>query len=86
MINEGLVKEALIVLGAIHDRYNAVKRNPWNEIEGSDRYSRAMHSWNILLCLAGYTFNGPADKMSFTSKISPENFKCFFTSAEGWGT
>lgn len=85
MINEGLVKEGLSVIRAIHDRYDGTKRNPWNEIEGSDHYSRAMHSWNILLSLSGFMYDGPAGVMGFNPRITPEDFKCFFTVAEGWG-
>ncbi len=85
MINEGHVKEGLIAIRAIHDRYNALKRNPWNEIEGSDHYSRAMHSWNVLLALSGFKYDGPAGNLGFIPRITPENFKAFFTSAEGWG-
>jgi hypothetical protein len=86
MINEGLLKEALIVLKAIDERYDARKRNPWNEIEGAEHYSRAMHSWNVLLALSGCTYDGPAGRIGFAPKITPENFKSFFSGAEGWGT
>ncbi|UZO80290.1 GH116 family glycosyl hydrolase [Aquimarina sp. ERC-38] len=86
MINEGLVKEGLIIIRSIHDRYDGVKRNPWNEIEGSDHYSRAMQSWNVLLSLSGFTYNGPAMEIGFTPKFKPEDFKTFFSAAEGWGT
>ncbi|MGA2035802.1 MAG: GH116 family glycosyl-hydrolase [Thermoguttaceae bacterium] len=33
MIWEGLVEEGLAVTRAIHDRYHASRRNPWNEVE-----------------------------------------------------
>ena len=86
MINEGLLQDGLTVIRAVHDRYDGVKRNPWNEIEGAEHYSRAMHSWNILLALSGFTYNGPEGAIEFAPKIAPENFKCFFTGAEGWGS
>ncbi len=85
MINEGLTKEGFIMIRAVHDRYNGIKRNPWNEIEGSDHYSRAMHSWNILLSLSGFVYDGPAGKIGFAPRLTPDNFKCFFSTAEGWG-
>ena len=86
MINEGLLQEAFIMLRAIHDRYHGAKRNPWNEIEGAEHYSRAMHSWNVLLALSGYTYDGPPGKIGFAPKLTPENFRCFFSVASGWGT
>ncbi|MFC2113353.1 GH116 family glycosyl hydrolase [Bacteroidota bacterium] len=86
MINEGLLKEAFIAIGSINDRYDGVKRNPWNEIEGSDHYSRAMHSWNVLLSLSGFVYDGPAGRIGFAPRMTPEDFKCFFSAAEGWGS
>ena len=85
MLSEGLLQEGLTVVRAIHDRYNGSKRNPWNEIEGWDHYSRSMHAWNILLVLSGYTYDGPAGKIGFAPRITPEDFRCFFSAAEGWG-
>ncbi|TNJ43505.1 hypothetical protein KFZ70_17050 [Tamlana fucoidanivorans] len=85
MINEGLLDEALVSIRSIHDRYDGAKRNPWSEVEGSDHYSRAMHSWNILLAISGFTFDGPAGKLGFAPKLDPKNFKSFFSAAESWG-
>jgi len=42
MIWEGMIIEGLTVARAIHDRYDAALRNPYNEIECSDHYARAM--------------------------------------------
>jgi len=86
MINEGHLQQALIMLRAIHDRYDGKKRNPWNEIEGAEHYSRAMHVWNVLLTLSGYTHDGPAGKIGFAPKLKPESFKSFFSAAQGWGS
>jgi non-lysosomal glucosylceramidase len=33
MVWEGLVREGLAVCRAVHDRYHAARRNPWNEVE-----------------------------------------------------
>ena len=86
MISAGLLQEGLTVIRGVNERYDAKKRNPWNEVEGAEHYSRAMHSWNILLVLGGYTYDGPTGKMSFAPKLSPENFKSFFSAAEAWGS
>lgn len=86
MITEGHLTEALIVLKSIHERYDAKKRNPWNEVEGSDHYSRAMQAWNVLRSLSGCTVNGPAGKIGFAPNMTPENYKSFFSAAEGWGS
>ncbi|WP_163567972.1 GH116 family glycosyl hydrolase [Fodinicola feengrottensis] len=39
LIGEGMITQGLAVIRAIHDRYSASKRNPYNEIECSDHYS-----------------------------------------------
>jgi hypothetical protein len=85
MLNEGLIEEGLTVIRAIHDRYNGSKRNPWNEIEGWDHYSRAMHAWNCLLVLSGQSYDGPAGIIGFAPRLKPEDFQCFYSGAEGWG-
>lgn len=86
MLSAGLLKEGLTVIRSIDERYNPMRRNPWNEIEGSERYVRSMHSWNVLLVLSGFTYDGPAAKIAFAPRITPHDFKAFFSGAEGWGS
>ena len=86
MIYEDMITEGLSVVRAIHDRYDGAKHNPWNEIECGDHYARALASWGVLLALQDFQYDGPAGSLSFAPKISKENFKSFFTTAEGWGT
>ncbi len=86
MINLSLLDEALVVIKAIDDRYDGAKRNPWNEVEGSDHYSRAMQAWNILRSLSGQSYDGPKGILRFDPKLNPEKFRSFFTVAEGWGS
>jgi hypothetical protein len=54
MISEGLVLEGLAVERAIHDRYHASRRNPWNEVECGDHYSRGMASYGLLIAASGF--------------------------------
>lgn len=86
MISAGLVAEGLTVVRSVNNRYDARVRNPWNEIEGSEHYVRAMHSWNLLLVLSGFRCDGPAGKIAFGPRLSPSDFKAFFSAAEGWGS
>ncbi len=85
MLREGMVEEALAIGKAIDDRYSADKRNPYNEVECSDHYSRAMASYGTYLAACGYRYDGPEAKLGFGPKLSPEDFKAAFTTAEGWG-
>ncbi|MGH2644445.1 MAG: hypothetical protein ACRDE2_10890, partial [Chitinophagaceae bacterium] len=86
MIAEGMVEEGLVISRTIHDRYNAAKRNPYNEIECSDHYARAMASYGSFITICGFTYHGPKGHIGFAPKLHPENFKAAFTVAKGWGT
>ena len=86
MIAEGLVLEGLAVTRAVHDRYHAARRNPYNEIECSDHYSRAMASYGSFITACGFTHHGPKGEIGFAPRLTPENFRAAFTAAEGWGT
>jgi non-lysosomal glucosylceramidase len=86
MIWEDKLDEGLSIMKAIHERYGASKRNPYNEIECSDHYSRAMASYGGFIAACGFTQNGPKGQIGFAPKINPENFKASFTSAGAWGT
>jgi uncharacterized protein (DUF608 family) len=86
LIYEGLVDEGLAVVKAVDERYDAKKRNPWNEIECGDHYARAMASWGVLLALSGFEYDGPAGRLAITPRITAHDFRCVFTAAEGWGT
>jgi uncharacterized protein (DUF608 family) len=86
MIWEGLVQEGLAVTRAIHDRYHASRRNPWNEVECGDHYARAMASYGVFLAACGYEHHGPKAHLAFAPRITPDDFRAAFTTAEGWGT
>ena len=55
-----LLEAGLAVSRAIHDRYNAALRNPYNEIECSDHYSRAMASYGVRTSFNAIRFNDNA--------------------------
>ena len=86
MIAEGLVLEGLAVTRAIHDRYHASRRNPYNEIECSDHYARAMASYGSFVTICGFEYHSPRGHLGFAPRVTPERFRAPFTSAEGWGT
>ena len=90
MIYEGLVEDGLAIVCGARDRYNGIPRppimrSPWNEIECGGHYARAMSSWSLLLAAAAFCCDGPAGKIEFAPNVTPERFKAFFTSPEGWG-
>ncbi len=85
MIAEGMVTEGLAITRAVHDRYDGNRRNPYNEIECSDHYSRAMASYGQFLTMCGFRYHGPSGRMSFAPKLTGK-FRVPFTAATGWGT
>jgi hypothetical protein len=81
-----MTTEPLAIVRAIHDRYDGVHHNPWNEIECGDHYARALASWGCLLGVCGFEYDGPAKRIGFAPRMTPGDFKALFTAAEGWGT
>jgi len=86
LIWEGMVQEGLAVTRTIHDRYHPSRRNPWNEVECGDHYARAMASYGVFLAACGYEHHGPKGHVGFAPRLTPEDFRAAFTTAEGWGT
>jgi hypothetical protein len=86
MIAEGMLEEGLAVTRAVHDRYHPSRRNPYNEIECGDHYARSMASHGVFVSLCGFECHGPKKHLGFAPKITPENFKSAFVTAEGWGS
>ena len=86
MIAEGLVDEGLEIIKAIHERYDPAIRNPYNEVEYGNHYTRAMSSYGAFVAASGYKYHGPKGELSFAPKINPEDYRSAFISAEGWGT
>jgi hypothetical protein len=45
-----------------------------------------MASHGVFLALCGYEYHGPKRQLGFAPKITPDDFRGAFTTAEGWGT
>jgi hypothetical protein len=86
MIWENMLLEGFAIERAIHDRYHAIRRNPWNEVECGDHYARSMASYGVFLAACGFEYHGPKGHIGFAPRLTPEIFKAPFTSAQGWGT
>jgi len=86
LIYEGFVNEGLKIVRGVRDRYDGVKRNPWDEIECGHHYARAMSSWSLLLALSGFEYSAPEKTIGFEPRVFKDNFKCFFSTGGCWGS
>jgi uncharacterized protein (DUF608 family) len=86
MIWEGMVEKGLALARTVHDRYAPARRNPYNDVECSDHYARAMAGYGIFLAACGFEHHGPRGHLGFAPHLGPDDFRAPFTAAEGWGT
>ena len=85
LIYRGMVDEGLSIVKGISGRYDGVRRNPWNQIEWGNHYSRAMASYSVMLALSGFRCSAVERKLTFQPRIHPDDFRCFFAAGSGWG-
>lgn len=86
MIDKGMATEGLALVKAVHDRYAPEKRNPYNEIEYGNHYTRAMSGYAPFVSMTGFKYHGPKGMIGFAPKINKEAFKSAFISGDGWGS
>lgn len=82
MFYEGLLDNGLTCIKNIRNRYDGLKRNPFNEAECGNNYVRAMSSWGAVPALSGFHYSAVNKTMSFTS--IPGTY--FWSNGYAWGT
>ena len=101
LIQNGMLKEGLMVIKIIYDRYNGrlrtegvskVKNGPWGysgnpfgDDECGKFYGRSLSVWSALLALQGFHYDGPKGEIAFRPVLTPEDHSSFYTAAEGYG-
>ncbi len=85
-IHEGLVEEGLRILEAARNRYDGVKRNPYNDIECGDHYARAMSGWTVLEALAGYRYDASMGSLTLVPAVAAEPWRGPFIAGTAWGS
>jgi non-lysosomal glucosylceramidase len=78
---EGMVDEGLSIVAAVRGRYDGARRNPYNEIECGDHYSRAMSGWTLLEAYTGASYNWLDKHMT----ISTHATRYPILAVTGWG-
>jgi hypothetical protein len=90
MIAEGLVREGLAVARLYHDRHHPARRNPYNEVECSSHYARAMSGYGSFISACGFTHHGPRGELGFAPRVldaaAKGVFRAPFIASQGWGT
>ncbi len=82
MLYEGMTDEGLKVISDIRDRYDGLKRSPFDEAECGHHYARAMTAYGAVLALTGFYYSGVMKKMTFSH--DPGTY--FWSNGYTWGT
>jgi len=82
MLYEGQTENGLKCIENIRNRYNGMKRNPFDEAECGHHYGRAMASWSSILALTGFHYSGVDFKISFNNLTG----KYFWSNGYAYGT
>ena len=88
MLQMGLWEEGFAVVKAVRDRFDGLRRNPWNEFECGSNYARSMASYSLIPSASGFTFDVARGYIGFDPKCpaGPEGFSSFFSVDGAWGT
>ena len=84
MLYEGDIENGLRCIGAIRDRYDGRKRNPFDEAECGHHYARAMASWAAILALTGFQYSAVDQSISFSAPS--EVRQNFWSNGYAWGS
>lgn len=68
--------------GDIRDRYDGVKRNPFNEAEFGNHYARSMMAWGAVLAITGFHYSAVDQSMKF----NPADGTHFWSNGYQYGT
>lgn len=84
LMMSGHVEEGLTIVRAARDRYDGVKRNPFNEIECGHWYARALSSYGLLQGMTGIRYDAIDKTLTVKPQVSGD-LKCFLSTATGFG-
>ena len=80
---EGQFDDALRIIGAIRDRYDGAKRNPFDEAECGHHYARAMASWAAVLAWSGFDYDGRSGDLRFRGNA--DDTRHIWSTGDAWG-
>lgn len=83
---EGLIDEGLQIIRNLRNRYSGERRNPYNEIECGDHYSRAMSGWSVIEAIGGMRYNALRNELTLVKARGRSGSRLPLVTASGWGT
>lgn len=81
MFYEDMHNNGIKTIIDIRNRYDGLKRNPFDEAECGYHYARAMASWSSVIALTGFHYSG----VTKTMQIRSDNGPCFWSNGYAWG-
>ncbi len=82
MLYEGQTEPGLLCIRNVRNRYDGLKRNPFDEAECGHHYARAMAAWAATLALSGFQYSGVTQTLTVNGQ--PGTF--FWSNGYAWGT
>ena len=82
MLYENQVDIGLQTFQDVRNRYDGIKRNPFNEAEFGNHYARSMMAWGAVLAITGFHYSAVNQSMKF----NPVNGTHFWSNGYQYGT
>ena len=86
MLYRGRIGQGVDCINDIRERYDGIRRNPWDEAECGHHYARAMASWSSLLALSGFQYRGSERRLTITPRVQRPIVQSFWSAGQGWGS
>ena len=81
----GYIDEGLEIVRTARDRYDGLKRNPYDEYECGHWYARAMSSYALIQGLTGVRYDAVEETLYMKPQIKGD-FRSFLSTQTGYGT
>lgn len=85
LVQAGRPDQAEQVVADVRQRYDGIRRNPYDEIECGHHYVRAMASWGTFLAWSGIRYDGVERTLYCGERGAPITGQRFFATGAGYG-
>jgi non-lysosomal glucosylceramidase len=82
MLYEGQTESGLRCIADIRNRYDGLRRSPYDEAECGHHYGRAMISWGAVLALSGFQYSAVDKTLAFAGREGVQ----FWSNGYAYGT